>query len=579
MKSAEDANDNAETPAPPQTGLSSIASCQNLAFGYIGTILLLPVLSIVPIFLPPSNPSFAAIVHRVANATTWSDVHYHPSQFPPPPYTLFSTRVVLPGMDEPRAGYVCIGKDGRIRDVVSSLVWVERRFRRVVDVSPLVVMPGLIDPHVHLNSPGRDDWEGFDSGLRAAAAGGTTTVLDMPLNNVPATVDAASLALKREALARSAGIVNVGFIGGVVPQNSRNLSALLNAGVIALKSFLVDTQSPDFDMVTLADFRAAIAFLHQWNTQRPTQRPVPYVLHAELDDGTENTGSRATARVGFDHTSYEAFERTRPPAWETAAVTAVLAAVNGSRVHAHIAHVSAAHVVDILREARLAGLNGGAHVTAETCAHYLTFALENIGPGETLFKCAPPIRNAKNRAKLIADAFVPPAGEIHILEVVATDHSPCAAPLKETDGNLTAAWGGIAGLQYRLGATWRAAQAAGASIVDVSRTLSEGPARVFGLDSVKGALATNHDADIVVWDPNAPYMVSATDCEHRVKASAFNGWMLRGVVRHTLLRGRVVFTRDTDGMRWVQNGLGRYLIRNHEGRIKQEDLRVTEVSG
>lgn len=448
--------------------------------------------------------------------------------------------------------------------------------RNIIDVSPYVVMPGLIDPHVHVDSPGKDHWEGFTSATRAAAAGGTTTILDMPINSVPATVDHASLALKIASLRVAKPSVDVGLIGGVVPSNAQNLSSLLDHGVLALKSFLIDSQSPDFPMVTLHDFRKAISYLHDFHTSmregsRGQQIPplIPYILHAELDDGDSSTGARATARDTFDHSSYIAFEAARPATWETSAVEAVLSAVNGSNVHVHIAHVSAHNVTTQIRSAKRDGL-GGAKVTAETCAHYIMFSTDNIPPGSTQYKCAPPIRSEQNRVNLVNELFMPvPDG---VIDLVASDHSPSSPDLKETSGNLTSAWGGISGLQYRLSACWYAAKNAGAPLTSVNFLLSEGPARTFGMDNLKGMLTKGRNADMVVWDPDAEELVEAGRCHHRHNHSAFNEWRLPGRVKYTLLRGRPVFTQLPNGTQLFDEGHGRMLRRNQSGYVEADKL-------
>lgn len=506
-----------------------------------------------------------------------SRIHHKPIQFPSPPYALFSTRVLIPGADTPIPAYIQVDHNGTIAGTSRAVLRVPSRFlSTIVDVSPFVVMPGLIDPHVHINCPGNDHWEGFESATRAAAAGGTTTILDMPINSVPATVDKYSLALKTDCLRAANASVDVGFIGGVIPSNAGNLSSLLNGGVIALKSFLVDSQSPDFPKVTPDDLHTAISHLHELHTNHlsginvlDAAPPVPYILHAEVDDGHPSTGIRATSQETFDHTSYVAFEATRPASWETNAVDTVLSAVNGSKVHVHIAHVSAHQVTDQIRSARRDGL-GGAKVTAETCAHYIMFSSDEIAPGETVYKCAPPIRSRQNREKLIFELFKRKSD--HVITLVASDHSPSSPDMKQKDGNLTSAWGGIAGVQYRLGACWHAAKKAGASLASVNQLLSEGPAKTFGLDNIKGLLASGRHADIVIWDPDVEEMVEPSKCQHRQKKSPFNGWRLPGLVKFTLLRGEQVFASFSDGTQLFNEGHGRLLHRGLNGRIEIKAL-------
>lgn len=536
-------------------------------------LILVPTLSILAFILPPWNVRTAKLLHAAANASSLVNIHVQGEPFPTPPFTIFSTRVVLPEASQPTSAYLSVDGDGTIVAVSSTLLGVASHLRnRIIDVSPLVVMPGLIDPHVHINSPGKDHWEGFATAMRAAASGGTTTMLDMPINSMPATVDLSSHARKLDALMQSPAIVNVGLIGGVVPENVHNLSDLLNVGVVALKSFLIDTQSPDFKMVSTQDLRTAVAFLHQWHTAHhiTSEHFIPYILHAELDDFAEHTGSRVSGLDDFDHTSFNSYEASRPVTWETDATAEAISAVNNSQVQIHIAHVSAVQVIDQIRNARKQGLNG-AVITAETTSHYLVFDKADIPAGNTLYKCSPPIRDFQNQQRLKRELFATYPDE-RVVDIVVSDHSPCEDKLKETQGNVTAAWGGIAGLQYRLHATAKAAFDANQSVVDISRVLSTEVARLFHLDSVKGSFEPGKDADIVIWDPEKPYIVSSDKCEHRVKASAFDGWELRGDVQYTLVGGHVVFQKESKGHRQFEEGHGRYLRRETNGQIKQDVL-------
>lgn len=544
-------------------------------------LILVPTLSIFAFLLPPWNIRTAKLLHAAANASSLVSVHAQGQPFPTPPFTIYSTRVVLPEVAEPTSAYLSVDRDGTIASVSSSLLGVASHLRsRIIDVSPLVVMPGLIDPHVHVNSPGKDHWEGFATAMRAAASGGTTTMLDMPINSMPATVDLSSHARKLDALMHSPAIVNVGLIGGVVPENVHNLSDLLNVGVVALKSFLVDTQSPDFKMVSTQDLRTAVAFLHQWHTAHhiSSERYIPYILHAELDDFAERTGSRVSGLDDFDHMSFNYYEASRPVTWETAATAEAISAVNGSQVQIHIAHVSAVQVIDQIRKARKQGLNG-AVISAETTSHYLVFDKADIPAGNTLYKCSPPIRDFDNQQRLVKELFDTYPEEERVVDIVVSDHSPCENKLKETEGNITAAWGGIAGLQYRLHSTAKAAFDANQSVVDISRVLSADVARLFHLDSVKGSFEPGKDADIVIWDPEKLYIVSPDKCEHRVKASAFDGWELRGDVQYTLVRGHVVFEQESSGRRRFEEGHGRYLQRETDGQIKQDVLQTSHSDG
>lgn len=405
-------------------------------------------------------------------------------------------------------------------------------------------MPGLIDPHVHINEPGRQEWEGFYHATRAAAAGGTTTVLDMPLNNVPSTLNQTHLAQKVQALKSSQPVVDVALIGGVTPLNMDKIDQLVAAGVVALKSFMVDSQSADFPHVSRENLEAAIQTLHTLATATyPDAPPIPYMLHAELDLGPHPA---LTNKPTFDDKSYSDFEASRPSSWEVEAVRVATRAANNFRVHIYIAHVSAHDVLDFVSKLQAENSLQTAKLSLETCPHYLVWASDEIPDGATLHKCSPPIRTRANRALLRSSAFLTDPSLGVVIDAVGSDHSPCPFDLKDTDGNLTGAWGGISGLQYRLQATWSAAKEEGASIAQVAELLSAGPARVFGLENLKGSLREGLDADIVVWDPDGEEHLSERSCLHRWKASAYHGKVVPGRVMQTLLRGESVFSRESE---------------------------------
>jgi allantoinase len=465
-----------------------------------------------------------------------------PPRFPPPPFVLCSSRVALPG-GRVAAADVVVDAAGVIGAVVEGGRGEGATSRvPVVDVTPLLVMPGLVDPHVHVNEPGRTAWEGFDSATRAAAAGGTTAILDMPLNGVPATVTMAALAAKAAALAEARLAVDVGLIAGIIPGNIEALASMAAAGVLAFKSFMVDSQSADFPPVGLDDLAAAMAALAALAPDDPDAFFPPYILHAELPPD----GHDAAAPYPGDPASYPHYLASRPDAWETDAVAAALRVAAATRCRIHFAHVSSADAADaIAAHAAAAGPAAARGVTAETCSQYLAWAAEDIPDAAPQYKCAPPIRSAANRARLWRHVG-------RTLSIVASDHSPADPALKRVAaGDVRGAWGGISGLQYRLQATWTAALAldAGETPVDalvarVADALAGAPARTFGLRAVKGAIAPGGDADFVVWDPAASAVVREDGCLHRHKLSPFVGMNLTGVVHWTLLRGRVVFAAD-----------------------------------
>jgi len=432
-----------------------------------------------------------------------------------------SARVVLPDAVRPAS---IIIENGRIAAIGSPDV------RADFEYGDLAISPGIVDTHVHVNEPGRTEWEGFDTATRAAAAGGVTTIVDMPLNSIPATTTVDALERKRAA-ARGQCHVDVGFWGGVVPGNHGELDALVDAGVRGFKCFLVPSGVEEFPAVEEADLRRALPVL--------AQRRVPLLVHAE--DPHRIVG----AELARPYTSYLA---TRPPAAEVDAIRLMVRLASEYGVRTHIVHVAAAEAVDEIARARASGVP----ITAETCPHYLTFAAEEVPDGATLFKCAPPIRESRHRDALW-DGLRRGA-----LDLVATDHSP-APPALKCAGDFLRAWGGIASLELSLAATWTRLRAVGASarlgLTDLARWMSAAPASLAGLADRKGAIAIGRDADLIVWDPDAAFIVDAAALQQRHKLTPYAGRRLTGVVRTTLLRGEPVWN---DG-RLVKRGVGRLL--------------------
>jgi allantoinase len=380
------------------------------------------------------------------------------------------------------------------------------------DFGDLVVMPGLVDSHVHVNEPGRSGWEGFRSATRAAAAGGTTTIVDMPLNSIPPTIDPEALATKRAA-AGDAIAVDVAFWGGLVPGSEPWLEGLVGAGVCGFKSFLVDSGVPEFPPMTVKGLEKALPALARLG--------VPLLLHAE-------DPARLHPMTG-DPRSYDRYLESRPPECEAAAIgeAVVLAARSGG--HIHVLHVSSAEAADVLREA-------GPGVSAETCPHYLTFTAEQVGIGATQFKCAPPIRSVRHR-----EALWEALGD-GTLAMIVSDHSPSPPELKEVEsGDFGAAWGGISSLQIRLQATWSEASRRGFGLDRLTEWLSTAPARLAGLDQ-KGAIEVGMDADFVVWDPDGLTEVVGAGLEHRHPLTPYEGMRLRGKVEKVTLGGQTLYT-------------------------------------
>ena len=380
----------------------------------------------------------------------------------------------------------------------------------IVDAGDLVVSPGLVDTHVHINEPGRAEWEGFETATRAAAAGGATTLVDMPLNSVPATTTARALEAKRQAAAGRCH-VDVGFWGGVVPGNESALEPLLAGGVRGFKCFLVPSGVEEFPPVDENDLRRAMPAL--------ARHGVPLLVHAESPSHVLSPEQDCRAA------RYRSYLGTRPPEAEVAAIRLVvrLACEYGARVH--IVHVAAAEAVAEIARA----LAGRVRITAETCPHYLTFAAEEIPDGATEYKCAPPIREAAHRDQLWNGL------RSRTLGLVVTDHSP-APPALKCAGDFLRAWGGIASLELALPAVWTGARTRGFGVSDLARWMSGAPAALAGFVR-KGRIVPGCDADLVLWDPDRERTVDAERLQQRHKLTPYAGRRLFGVVQTTILRG------------------------------------------
>jgi len=441
------------------------------------------------------------------------------------------------------------------------------RYAELIDFGDLVVSPGLVDTHVHVNEPGRTDWEGFDTATRAAAAGGVTTIVDMPLNSVPATTTVAALEAKRAA-ARGRVHVDVGFWGGVVPGNAGELDALVEAGVRGFKCFLVPSGVPEFSAVDEADLRLALSVL--------ARRDVPLLVHAEApafigspdrlalrvdaDCGLRNADSNPDSNPpsAIRNPRYSAYLASRPPRAEVEAIRMTIRLSRELGAHVHIVHVACAEAVREIADAKAAH----APITAETCPHYLTFAAEDIPDGATELKCAPPIREARHRESLW-DGL-----RWGALDMIATDHSP-APPAMKCPGDFVRAWGGIASLELSLGAVWTAGTSRELEISTLKAQLSahlrversalrvdpwsmafwmsERPAALAGLGARKGRIATGFDADLVVWDPEASFVVEPSRLQQRHKLTPYAGRRLHGRVQTTFVRGARVWDRNQLG--------------------------------
>ena len=427
-------------------------------------------------------------------------------------------RVLTPGGERAATIHISGGVIRKISgfDDVSSAV-------RIYDARDSVVMAGLVDTHVHINEPGRTEWEGFATATRAAAAGGITTLIEMPLNSIPATTSVSAL---QEKLAATAGRLSVdtGFWGGVVPGNTHELLGLWHAGCFGFKCFLIDSGVKEFTSVGESHLREALPVLAKIGA--------PLLVHAELPGPIEFAGKQRDAAES--RCSYQTWLASRPRAAEDEAINLLLRLGQEFGARVHIVHLSSSDAIAQIRKAKAAGQQ----LTVETCPHYLTFASEEIPERATQFKCAPPIRERENREGLWA------ALRDGILDMVATDHSPCPPEMKRQEtGDFMDAWGGIASLQLSLPTVWTEAKRRGFSLTHLSKWLCEAPARLAGLSHRKGTIAPGCDADLVIWNPDAAFQVDPARLHHRHKLTPYAGRDLVGIVEATFLRGRKIFER------------------------------------
>ena len=419
-----------------------------------------------------------------------------------------SSRVVLPtGVQE--ATLLVEGEQ------IAEIVRGSRSVPGAIDFGDRVIGPGLVDCHVHINEPGRTEWEGFETATSAAAAGGVTALVDMPLNSLPVTTTREALEQKKSASAGKCR-VDVGFWGGVVPGNSHDLSELAEGGVLGCKAFLVHSGIDEFPNTTEADLREAMPVLRDAG--------LPLLAHAELDLGAKLSSD--------DRRVYQRYLDSRPPAWEDEAIRLLVELCRETGCAVHIVHLSSASSLPMLRAAKADGLP----ITVETCPHYLCLSAEAIPDGATFYKCAPPIRDAKNREALWQALLE------GVIDFVITDHSPCSPALKLADsGDFEAAWGGIASLQLGLPAVWTEAQRRGATLEALFSWMSAAPAEFAGLGGKKGRLARGFDADFLVFGPEEQLLVEPEQLFFRHKISPYLGQRLLGRVHSTVLRGSCVY--------------------------------------
>ncbi len=426
-----------------------------------------------------------------------------------------SRRVVTPEGVRPATVHV---RGEKIEAVADYDAWPASAER--VDVGDAVLMPAVVDTHVHVNEPGRTDWEGFKSATRAAASGGVGTLVDMPLNSIPSTVTAEALRTKKKE-ASGQCLIDVGFWGGVIPGNTRELEGLVLEGARGFKCFMCHSGVDEFPGVLEADMRPAMQELKRLGR--------PLLVHAEVEGPIDAVAAEVAKK---DPRAYFTYLASRPQAAEAEAIAIASRLCRETGARTHIVHHSAGDALPLIHAAKREGLP----FTAETCPHYLHFVAEEILDGATTFKCAPPIREKTNRELLWA------ALGDGLLELVASDHSPCTPLLKKQElGDFMAAWGGISGLQLGLSVTWSGAASRGYGLERLVKWMCEAPARLAGIDHRKGRIAAGYDADLTVFEPDALFTVDVSKLQHKNKLTPYADATLRGVVTSTYVRGTRVF--------------------------------------
>jgi allantoinase len=449
---------------------------------------------------------------------------------------LRSTRVLLPDGVAPATVLV---DEGRILAIAG---WDELPEVAVHDYGDDLLLPGLIDPHVHINEPGRTEWEGFATATQAAAAGGVTTLIDMPLNCAPETVDVASLVAKRAA-AQGKAWVDWASWGGAVRGNADELLPLARAGVPGFKCFMIHSGIDGFAWVDEADLRLALGRLRGTG--------LPLLVHAEVA-GPVDAATKALNASGADWRKYATYLASRPDAAEVDAIALLIRLVEEFKTPIHVVHLASAAALPLLADARERGLP----ISVETCTHYLWFAAEQIPDGATEYKCAPPIRNAQN-CEALWEAL-----EKGLIDMVTTDHSPCLPHMKRSvirgvETRWDVAWGGISTMGLALPVLWTAMHKRGIDVRQIGKWMGSVPAKLAGLTGRKGAIAVGADADFAIFDPDAEWTVEADELRFRHKLSPYVGENLRGRVKETWLRGVRIYadggcTADARGRELVR---------------------------
>ena len=413
---------------------------------------------------------------------------------------------------------VVLIKDGIIADVVTVIPG--DTVIKILDIQDYILMPGITDPHVHINEPGRTDWEGFATATRAALASGITSLVDMPLNAHPVTTTLTAFQQKLQATEGQL-YTHCGYWGGIVPGNTPALEPLIHAGVLGFKAFLTHSGIDEFPNVTENDLRKAMPVI--------AKHGLPLLVHCEL---SQPNGQYPTG----DPRSYAHYLASRPPEWEEKAIALMIRLCEEFNCRVHIVHLSAAAALPMIVKAKEQGLP----LTVETAQHYLYFDSEHIPYGAPAFKCAPPIRDRYNNEHLWE------ALQSGIIDMVATDHSPAPPSMKQLDtGDFMQAWGGIASLQLALPALWTAAKKRQIPIPQMARWLCSAPARLAGTQAHKGKIAKGYDADLTIWNPDQSFTVIPAQLQHKHKVTPYDNETLDGVVLQTYLKGKKVYDEGT----------------------------------
>ncbi len=404
----------------------------------------------------------------------------------------------------------------------------------IEDFGDKVIMPGLVDTHVHINEPGRTDWEGFLTATKSAAAGGITTLIDMPLNSSPVTANRASFEEKLVST-KDKLYVNVGFYGGLIHGNSDKMKELIENGVTGIKAFMINSGIDEFPFAREEDLREAMEIISKYE--------IPLLVHAELE-------SPLLLSKDHDPCSFKSFLINRPTKWETNAIKLLIELSREYSCHVHIVHVSSGESISLIEKAKKEGLK----ITAETCPHYLFFSSDDIPDNDTRFKCTPPIRDKKNQDKLWEGI------ENGVLDMIVSDHSPCDPQLKQMHScNFDEAWGGISGLQFSLPAVWTEAKKRGISLERISELMSFNPAKLAGLDKCKGKIQEGFDADLTIFSPQKTFTVAENIIQHKHKITPYSGFELTGVVEAALIDGEKVY----DSGSFSKNKTGKAIIRKN----------------